>query len=887
MMRTEQPKMIALSDYRLPDYLIDETHLTFELYESHALVHARLLLQRNPELDNSLPPLVLDGQQLELVSIALDGQTLSAAEYELTDSHLQVQPKQSVFELTSTVRIEPQNNTALEGLYKSSGMFCTQCEAEGFRKITYYLDRPDVMSRFTTTIHAEKHNYPVLLSNGNLIAEGESDSGQHWATWEDPFKKPAYLFAVVAGDLWCVEDSFTTMSGRAVALRIYVEPENIDKCQHAMDSLKNSMRWDEEVYGREYDLDIFMIVAVNDFNMGAMENKGLNIFNSSCVLAKAETATDAAHQRVEGVVAHEYFHNWSGNRVTCRDWFQLSLKEGFTVFRDSKFSADMNSRVVKRIEDVAYLRTHQFAEDAGPMAHPVRPAQYMEISNFYTLTIYEKGAEVVRMLHTLLGAEMFRKGSDLYFERHDGQAVTCDDFIAAMQEVSGVDLTQFKHWYSQAGTPRLDVNDSYDAATQTYQLTVKQSCPDTPGQTNKQPFVIPLSMALLNKRGEALPLQLQGEDVAVLTERVISLTEAEQTFTFINVAEQPLPSLLRGFSAPVVLRYNYSRDDLVFLLQHDSDGFNRWEAGQQLALQVIEEVVGQIYDTEEPMLDTRLVEVFAALLEQNDLDPAMLAEFLALPSVGYIIEQYEHADPLAIHQARDYVSQQLAFALKEPMLARYQALRKVSLETPYVAQASDFARRRLQNMLLAYLMRTEDLEILDACVDQLGIADNMTERLSALACLVNSPFTDEAAQALESFADTFANDPLVMDQWFSVQAAADLPDGLTRVKHLLNHPAFSIKNPNKVRAVVGAFSTQNIPNFHALDGSGYAFLADKVIKLDALNPQMAARMLSPLTRWQRFAVHHQELMRAQLQRIKNTGDLSADLFEVLEKSLAA
>lgn len=884
-MRTEQPKMIALSDYRLPDYLIDETHLTFELHESYALVHARLLMQRNPGLDSSLPPLVLDGQQLELVDIAVDGQQLSAVEYKVTDSHLQLQPKNSAFELTTTVRIEPQNNTALEGLYKSSGMFCTQCEAEGFRKITYYLDRPDVMSRFTTTIHADKQLYPVLLSNGNPIAEGEEENGRHWVTWEDPFKKPAYLFAVVAGELWCIEDTFTTMNNREVALRIYVEPENIDKCQHAMDSLKNSMRWDEEVYGREYDLDIFMIVAVNDFNMGAMENKGLNIFNSSCVLAKADTATDAAHQRVESVVAHEYFHNWSGNRVTCRDWFQLSLKEGFTVFRDSEFSADMNSRVVKRIEDVAYLRTHQFAEDAGPMAHPVRPAQYMEISNFYTLTIYEKGAEVVRMLHTLLGAETFRKGSDLYFERHDGQAVTCDDFIAAMEVVSGLDLEQFKRWYSQAGTPELTVTDSYDAATQTYQLQVKQSCPDTPGQSNKLPFVIPLSMALLNQQGEALPLQLQGESSVVLDERVLSVTEAEQTFSFINVPEQPLPSLLRGFSAPVVLRYDYSRDDLLFLLQHDTDGFNRWEAGQQLALQVIEEVVGQIYDTDEPMLDTRLVEVFAALLKQDDLDPAMLAEFLALPSTGYIIEQYEQADPLAIHQAREHVSNQLAFALKEPMLARYQALRKVSLETPYVADADDFARRRLQNMLLAYLMRTEDLDVLDECVDQFSVSDNMTERLAALACLVNSPFTDEAEQALISFADKFADDPLVMDQWFSVQAASVLPDGLERVEHLLHHPAFSIKNPNKVRAVVGAFSMHNTPNFHAVDGSGYAFLADKVIELDALNPQMAARMLSPLTRWQRFDLHQQEMMQRQLKRIKNSGELSADLFEVLEKSL--
>ncbi|HLD67495.1 MAG TPA: aminopeptidase N, partial [Pseudomonas sp.] len=496
-MRTEHPKMIYLKDYQAPDYLIDETHLTFELFEDHTLVHAQLVMRRNPVHGAGLPVLVLDGQQLELLSLSLDGRALQAGDYQVTDSHLSLTPPAERFTLDSTVRIHPESNTALEGLYKSGGLFCTQCEAEGFRKITYYLDRPDVMSRFTTTLSAAQQDYPVLLSNGNPIASGPEEGGRHWATWEDPFMKPAYLFALVAGDLWAIEDSYTTQSQREVALRIYVEPENIDKCQHAMDSLKKSMRWDEEVYGREYDLDIFMIVAVNDFNMGAMENKGLNIFNSSCVLARAETATDAAHQRVEAVVAHEYFHNWSGNRVTCRDWFQLSLKEGFTVFRDSGFSADMNSATVKRIEDVAYLRTHQFAEDAGPMAHPVRPDAFMEISNFYTLTVYEKGSEVVRMIRTLLGAEGFRRGSDLYFQRHDGQAVTCDDFIKAMEDSNGVDLTQFKRWYSQAGTPRLAVSEAYDAAARTYSLHFAQSCPATPGQVEKLPFVIPVELGLL------------------------------------------------------------------------------------------------------------------------------------------------------------------------------------------------------------------------------------------------------------------------------------------------------------------------------------------------------------------------------------------------------
>ncbi|MBP7824263.1 MAG: aminopeptidase N, partial [Pseudomonas sp.] len=627
-MRTEQPKMIYLKDYQVPDYLIDETHLTFELFEDHTLVHAQLMMRRNPEAGAGLPPLVLDGQQLELLELKLDDRVLSAADYQLSDSHLTLQPTQEQFVIDSTVRIHPESNTALEGLYKSGSMFCTQCEAEGFRKITYYLDRPDVMSKFTTTLSAEQHRYPVLLSNGNPIASGSEEGGRHWATWEDPFKKPAYLFALVAGDLWCVEDSFTTMSGREVALRIYVEPENIDKCQHAMDSLKKSMKWDEEVYGREYDLDIFMIVAVNDFNMGAMENKGLNIFNSSCVLARAETATDAAHQRVEAVVAHEYFHNWSGNRVTCRDWFQLSLKEGFTVFRDAEFSADMHSRTVKRIEDVAYLRTHQFAEDAGPMAHPVRPDAYMEISNFYTLTIYEKGAEVLRMIHTLLGAELFRKGSDLYFARHDGQAVTCDDFVKAMEDASGQDLTQFKRWYSQAGTPRLDVSESYDAAANTYRLQLRQSCPATPGQAEKLPFVIPLELALLDAQGRELPLQLVGEDKPVGTSRVLQVTQAEQAFTFVNIAEQPLPSLLRGFSAPVKLSFPYSRDQLMFLMQHDSDGFNRWEAGQQLAVQVLQELIGQHQRGEPLALDPRLVAALRSVLENDSLDQAMVAEML-------------------------------------------------------------------------------------------------------------------------------------------------------------------------------------------------------------------------------------------------------------------
>ena len=884
-MRTEQPKMIYLKDYQAPDYLIDETHLTFELFEDHTLVHAQLVMRRNPAAGAGLPPLQLDGQQLELLTLALNDRELKPADYQLSDSHLTLQPDSASFVIDSSVRIHPESNTALEGLYKSGSMFCTQCEAEGFRKITYYLDRPDVMSKFTTTLSAEQHSYPVLLSNGNPIASGSEDGGRHWATWQDPFMKPAYLFALVAGDLWCVEDSFTTMSQREVALRIYVEPENIDKCQHAMDSLKKSMRWDEQFYGREYDLDIFMIVAVNDFNMGAMENKGLNIFNSSCVLAKAETATDAAHQRVEAVVAHEYFHNWSGNRVTCRDWFQLSLKEGFTVFRDSEFSADMHSRTVKRIEDVAYLRTHQFAEDAGPMAHPVRPEAFIEISNFYTLTVYEKGAEVVRMIHTLVGTEGFRQGSDLYFQRHDGQAVTCDDFIKAMEDANGIDLSQFKRWYSQAGTPRLAVSEHYDAAGKTYSLTFTQSCPATPGQSEKLPFVIPVELGLLGQQGQALPLRLQGESAAAGQSRVFSITEAEQVLTFVDVEEQPLPSLLRGFSAPVKLSFPYSRDQLMFLMQHDSDGFNRWEAGQQLSVQVLQELIAQHQRGEALVLDQRLVTALRSVLENPALDQAMVAEMLSLPGEGYLTEISEVADVEAIHAAREFARQQLAEALFESLWQRYQGNRQVSRSSAYVAEAEHFARRSLQNIALSYLMLSEKPQVLAACLEQFEVCDNMTERLTALAVLVNSSFEDEKATALASFAEHFKDNPLVMDQWFSVQAACALPGALQRVEQLMQHPAFTLKNPNKVRALIGAFAGQNLLGFHQADGSGYRFLADQVIVLNALNPQIASRLLSPLTRWRKYDSARQALMKAELERILASGELSSDVYEVVSKSL--
>ncbi|HEY5717707.1 MAG TPA: aminopeptidase N, partial [Motiliproteus sp.] len=684
-MSKNNPRTIYLKDYRVPPFLIERTALHFELGEKATLVKSRLSMRRNPASEEQTAPLALHGDgSLELRRLVVDGRDLAASEYELGEQGLVIPGAFTApFELECVTLIKPQENTSLEGLYKSNGMFCTQCEAEGFRKITYYLDRPDVMSIFTTTVVADQVEYPVLLSNGNPVAQGEQD-GRHWVTWEDPFAKPAYLFALVAGKLAVVEDSFTTCSGREIALRLFVEPQNLDKCEHAIRSLQKAMRWDEQVYGREYDLDIFMIVAVDHFNMGAMENKGLNIFNSSCVLAKPETTTDSSFERIEGIVAHEYFHNWSGNRVTCRDWFQLSLKEGFTVFRDAEFTADMGSRTVKRIDDVALLRTQQFAEDAGPMAHPIRPASFIEISNFYTLTVYEKGAEVVRMLHTLLGAETFREGSDLYFARFDGQAVTTDDFVACMAEVSGLDLTQFKHWYSQAGTPRVEVEDHYDADSGRYTLTLSQSCPPTPECSDKQPFVIPVALGLLDEAGNDLPLG-PGQ-----TTQVLRLEQAQQTFVFEQIPCRPVPSLLRGFSAPVILRYPYSRDQLMFLMAHDSDGFNRWDAGQQLAVQIIQGLISDYQVGRELLLDERLEQAYRLVLADDELDEAMVAKMLTLPSEAYLAQLADEIDVDAIHAVRNFVRRTLAERLAEPLQATYQRNRS---QGPFALNAAAVAQR--------------------------------------------------------------------------------------------------------------------------------------------------------------------------------------------------
>ncbi len=890
--REAQPRAIYLKDYRAPDYLIEQTHLRVDIGEEVTRVNADLKLKRNPGAEQEVPELVLSGSDMTLRSIAIDGRVLEPHEYRLDDESLTLIKPPEEFLLQTEGEIKPQLNTSLEGLYKSRTMYCTQCEAEGFRKITWYLDRPDVMSEFTATVVADKKRCPVLLANGNLIEQGELEAGRHFATWHDPHLKPAYLFALVAGDLENIQDSFTTVSGREVTLQIFVEEKDLDKCDHAMTSLKNAMRWDEEKYGREYDLDIFMIVAVDDFNMGAMENKGLNIFNTACVLAKPETTTDAGFQRVESVVAHEYFHNWSGNRVTCRDWFQLSLKEGFTVYRDSIFSADMGSPTVKRVEDVTMLRTLQFAEDAGPMAHPVRPDSYIEIGNFYTLTIYEKGCEVVSMLANLLGPELFRKGTDLYFERHDGQAVTTEDFVAALEDASGRDFTQFKRWYSQAGTPRLEVTDSYDPEAGEYSLTIQQSCPPTPECQNKKPFHIPVAMGLLGTAG-TLPIKLKGAepnpDTSDNTHQVLELTEAEHTFVFEGLNEKPVPALLRDFSAPVKLRYDYSRDDLMQLMSREDDGFCRWDASQQLAGRVIEDIK-QAYlrgdDIASFAIDTRLVEAFRSVLEDKSLDQAMVALMLTLPSEAYLSEQAEVIEVEAIHHSREALRVILARELKSEFEAVYQAY---DHGQPYKPSADAIANRAIKNLALDYLILLGDETTIDACEAQYRQANNMTDALTALTKIVNSSY--ESAQArkdtlLDDFYNQWQHESLVVDQWLRVQATSRLPDTAERVIALESHPAFDPLNPNKIRSLISAFANANAINFHAPSGEGYKFLVDHVIRLNSENPQIAARLITPLTRWRKYPTERAEQMRAQLERILEQPKVSKDVYEMVSKSLA-
>lgn len=871
-------KSIYRKDYEAYPWGVKKLDLHFNIGRDSTVVRAEMEFQLKNKSGAS-QDIVLNGSNLELLSLSLNGRVLSDDDYVIDGETLTVTDAPANSVLKSEVRIHPASNSALEGLYVSGDFLLTQCEAQGFRKITWFPDRPDVMTTYRVTLEADQSEFPVLLSNGNPTDAGDLAGGRHWVRWEDPFPKPTYLFALVAGDLALVEDHFTTRSGRDVVLRIYVESENLDRCEHAMESLVNAMRWDEERFDLEYDLDIYHIVATNDFNMGAMENKSLNIFNSKYVLARPDTATDADYQGIEGVIGHEYFHNWTGNRVTCRDWFELTLKEGLTVFRDEEFSADMQSRAVKRIRDVRGLKSRQFPEDDGPMSHPIRPDQYVEINNFYTATVYQKGATIIRMYHTLLGEAGFQKGMKLYFERHDGHAVTCDDFLAAMADANDVNLERFGRWYSQSGTPQVQVSDHYDAASQKYTLTLTQHTPATHDQKHKQALVIPFALGLLTANGEELPLQLEGETEATAGTRLLVMENAKEEYSFVNIPEPPVPSLFRNYSAPVKTFYDYSSGQLATLIAHDSDSFVRWDAAQRIAESAILEQCRRHAKGLSLKLDSFLLKAFDGILSDRQADPALLAEALTMPDEDYLAEQMEVVDVDGIHAARKFIRNGLANGLKALFMERYAELNDGK---PYSKSAKAMARRALKSVCLFYLLETDQGESM--AVAQLKSSDNMTDTLAAIKglVLIDSPM---AGAALSDFESKWKADALVMDKWFIIQAIKPGPDTVNRVRELMQHPAFSIKNPNKVRALIGVFSMLNPTGFHAIDGSGYAFHADRVIELDGLNPQVAARMASAFNRWKRYDEGRKKLMKIQLQRIAAVENLSGDVTEIINNAL--
>jgi aminopeptidase N len=877
------PQPVRLADYQPPAYLIDTVDLVFELGTEDTRVKSRLRIRRNPGVAERGAALNLDGEALELVSLALDGEPLGANRYQLKpEGGLILADVPDAFTLDVETRIAPQSNTALSGLYVSGGNFCTQCEPEGFRHITYFIDRPDVMARYTTTITAEKARYPVLLANGNPVERGDVDARRHWAKWVDPHPKPSYLFALVAGDLVAVEDRFTTRSGKDVALAIWVRRGDEDKCAHAMASLKKAMRWDEEVFGLEYDLDVFNIVAVSDFNMGAMENKGLNIFNTRYVLAKPETATDADYENIESVIAHEYFHNWTGNRVTCRDWFQLSLKEGLTVFRDQEFSADQGSRAVRRIGDVRTLRAIQFPEDDGPLAHPVRPHSYIRIDNFYTPTVYNKGAELVRMIHTLLGRDGFRRGMDLYIRRHDNQAVTIEDFVAAMQDAGGVDLSQFKRWYEQAGRPEITIEDRWDKATKSYELSIAQKVPPTPGQAEKLPMLIPLAMGLLGPDGAELPTRLEEEAGSQEGTRVLPLAEARESFRFVDVPSPPVPSLLRGFSAPVKLK-DVPLERLKFLAINDPEPFARWEAGQQVATcALLDRIEAYRSGAKAAPLDPDLVTALRCILADAERDPAFAAEALALPSETFLADQLAVVDVDAIHAARESARVELGRALSMELASAYVTLADAG---PYRIEGAAIGRRALRNTCLSYLAAADVEKGAALAKAQFDTRANMTDVLAALTVLADLDRPERPA-ALARFYAAWSRDELVIDKWFALQARSSLPGTPNRVRELTMHPAFERKNPNRVRALVGAFAQGNQIRFHDASGAGYVFLADEVITLDPINPTTAARLVQALGAWRRHDPARQALMQRQLERVLATPNLSKNTYEMVSKSLA-
>ena len=866
-MKTETPQTIRLEDYTPPAYLIDQVALDIDIHPGSTTVSATLHCRRNPQ--STVQPLVLDGEHLETCSVAINGQPLSTAEYSLSATQLSIASVPAEFTLHTVTRTNPDTNTRLSGLYRSTDGYFTQCEAQGFRSITWFPDRPDVMSTYTVTLHADKATLPILLANGNPEAQGDEAGGRHWARWADPFKKPCYLFAIVAGKLDGLFDTFSTASGRNVQLAIYVEPGKLDQCAHAMLALKKSMAWDEQRFGLECDLDHYMIVAVGDFNMGAMENKGLNIFNTKYVLARADVATDADFEGIDRVVAHEYFHNWTGNRVTCRDWFQLSLKEGLTVFRDQEFGADLHDRAIARIREVRGLRAGQFPEDAGPMAHPVRPASYMEINNFYTATVYQKGAEVVRMIQTLIGRDAFRSGMDEYFRRHDGQAVTCDDFVAAMSAASGVDFTQFMRWYSQPGTPQVKASAGYDAASQRYTLSFTQQ---NTKASNNAPNLIPIRVALFDAAG----LELAGNT------RTLLLTEATQQFSFDGIKAAPTVSLLRDFSAPVTLDFDYTDAELTHLLAHESDPFNAWEAGQRLASRLILNATAALAAGQTPVWPQGFVDAVRNLLTQHQQrGTAFVAEALNLPGEATLAEALAEVNPDALHAARNALRRHLAQALQAELRATYQQL---APSGPYQPTAQAAGQRALRNLCLAYLLELDNNEVRQLAWQQYQQADNMTDQFAALSALAQFD-CPERDKALADFYQRWQHEALVIDKWLAVQSGSRLPDTLQAVRHLSQHPAFDPGNPNKVYALIRNFGA-NLARFHAANGEGYAFMAEQIRQLDSRNPQVASRLARCFDRWKKFDPARQAHSRKALESLRDHPGLSRGVLEIVTRGLA-
>lgn len=885
-MSSQNPQAVFLRDYQVPNFLIDTVYLHFDIHDDKTVVKAILKMQRHPEAVDQNAALVLVGEDLALESVALDGSLLSEHEYEVSSEHLTVPNVPDNFSLETCVTIYPQKNTQLMGLYQSRNNLCTQCESEGFRRITYFLDRPDVMARFTTTISADKNKFPYMLSNGNLVEEKMLDDQRRWVCWEDPSKKPCYLFALVAGDFDVIKESFKTISGRNVELVLYLEKGFIDQGDYAMRSLINAMRWDEARFGREYDLDCYMIVAVSDFNMGAMENKGLNIFNTKYILAKPETATDDDYIHIESVIGHEYFHNWTGNRITCRDWFQLTLKEGLTVFRDQLFTEDMTSPGVARIDVVNQLRNQQFPEDAGPLAHPIRPDSYMKIDNFYTMTVYYKGAEVIRMMQTMLTPEVFRQGMDHYFATYDGQAVTTEEFVSSMEAASGKDLSQFRRWYDQSGTPVLKLESEYDDDKKTYALTVKQRCPATPGQQEKKPFHMPLVVGLVGQACEDLELNISNSKV-VGTSAILDITQPEETFVFEQVNEKPVPSLLRHFSAPVALKYAYTDEELALLFQCDSDYFARWEAGQRLALRVVESVAQDIIaGNKMPQAHPLFLASIKQLITDPMQDKYYLSRLLCLPSLKYLLSHLSHIDLGVLFAAKQFVERIIATELKSAWIALFEQLS--AQFGSYKYDQESVGLRSLRNQCLYYLLLSAEMRentYFDWALTQVRSADNMTDKLGALSALNGHP-APERQLALDCFYQDYKNEPLVVNKWLTLQASTFLSQALSDVQRLIHHPSFDINNPNNVYALLVAFGG-NTYRFHEETGQGYRFIADQTLILDAKNPQVAARVVQPLTRWEQMDADRAAFMKAELSRIASHKNLSGNLYEIVTKSLGA